>query len=125
MFEQAKAAHKQDTTMRCKIPSTIFSYISGFMVAVAWFLLIDAQVMNDHVNTNKEMNFLNWLPSIFSFFGWIGLNLVPPENLVPNSDHPHDLRVVWFARIWTFISMFILFGSGVAGLASAYHLFFN
>jgi len=101
-----------------KIPATLFSYLSGFLYAVAWFLLIDAQVVSKSgPNPPNEMDFLNWLPSIFAAIGWVGINLVPPENLVPTSDHEHDMRIVWFARIWTFVSMFVLFGSAVAGLA--------
>ncbi|KAL0485653.1 hypothetical protein AKO1_011920 [Acrasis kona] len=108
-----------------RVPANIWSYLSGFIAAIAWLLIIDAQVYDSKINVDRgyeqEMRFINWIPVIPATLAWIMLNVVPVNNLKIESDHDHDQGVRRFAVGWTFVSVFLLFGSCVAGVTIMIH----
>ncbi len=101
--------------VKLRIPATIWSYVSGVIAAIGWLILIDAQVYCNYVLQSKDMTVVNWIPCMIAFVGWILLNIVPVNHLILDSDHEHDRRVVYFARGWLFVAIFILFAAGITG----------
>ncbi|KAF0980770.1 hypothetical protein FDP41_013253 [Naegleria fowleri] len=96
--------------MQIKVPQTTFAYATGFLLAVAWLCLLDSQLI-----PNSESTFVNWIPSIICAIGFVLVNIVPKDNLFLETDHEHDVKVVYFARGWLFFGLFIVFGGVISG----------
>jgi uncharacterized integral membrane protein len=79
--------------------------------------MVDAQCYDQYVRPKHEMTWVNWIPCIIAFFGWCLLVVVPVQNLTLETDDEYDTKVSYFARGWTFASIFILFAAGITGCA--------
>ncbi|EFC44126.1 predicted protein [Naegleria gruberi] len=96
--------------MQIKVPQTTWAYLTGFLIAVAYLVVLDAQLIQ-----GSESTFVNWIPTIICAIGFILVNVVPKDNLFLDSDHEHDVKVVYFARAWLFFGLFIVFGGVISG----------
>lgn len=83
--------------------------------AIAWLIQIDAQVYCTYVLKTHDVTWLNWIPCMIAFVGWVLLTITPVQNLILETDDEHDAKVANFARGWVFAAILILFTSGVVG----------
>jgi hypothetical protein len=61
-----------------------------------------------------HVTFLDWLPGICSFIGFLIINLIDKDRIRGDDVYGGDSRAVWRARLFLFIG-FALMAGGLAG----------
>ncbi|KAF1827263.1 UPF0220-domain-containing protein [Dissoconium aciculare CBS 342.82] len=92
-------------------------YFSGALFCVALFSLIDASVYsNSHLNgSDLHLNFVDWIPGIFSFLGLIIINSIDKTRLTGDSfSYSGGDNMAWKARVVLFMG-FAAMAGGLAG----------
>lgn len=83
---------------------------------LALFVLIDASVFsNSHLNgSSLHLNFVDWIPGIFSFLGMLVINSIDKTRLSGDSFAYSGDGVAWKARVVLFMG-FAAMAGGLAG----------
>ncbi|KAH8821491.1 hypothetical protein F5884DRAFT_768055 [Xylogone sp. PMI_703] len=91
-------------------------YAAGALFSFAFFVLLDAAVWS-HSGLNGSLvhiNFVDWLPLIFSSFGMLIINSIEKTRLSADSFSYSGSGVAWKARVVLFLGFASLAG-GMAG----------
>ncbi|EME48284.1 hypothetical protein DOTSEDRAFT_122794 [Dothistroma septosporum NZE10] len=91
-------------------------YLSGSLFCLALFVLIDAQVYSkSHLNGSAlHLNFVDWIPAIFSFLGMLVINSIDKTRLSGDTFAYSGDGVAWKARVVLFMG-FAAMAGGLAG----------
>ncbi|KAF2765330.1 vacuolar sorting protein-like protein Vps68 [Teratosphaeria nubilosa] len=91
-------------------------YASGALFSIALFTLIDAATFSkSHLNGSTfHMNFVDWIPGIFSFLGMLIINSIDKTRLSADSFSYSGDGVAWKARVVLFMG-FAAMAGGLAG----------
>jgi hypothetical protein len=109
-------------------------YIRGPQWALAWALFFDACALSKHAKPPPDapydfvpvhVDFVDWLPGIFTTLGMLIINLIDKERLLSGGSFGGEPNIIWRARLFLFIG-FALMAGGLAGsvvsLPSIYYL---
>ncbi|WPH04049.1 vacuolar sorting protein-like protein Vps68 [Acrodontium crateriforme] len=90
-------------------------YLAGALFAVALFTFIDAATFSKTKNgSDIHINFVDWIPGIFSFLGMIVINSIDKTRLSADSFSYSGDNVQWKARVVLFMG-FAAMAGGLAG----------
>ncbi|KAF7186593.1 hypothetical protein HII31_12151 [Pseudocercospora fuligena] len=91
-------------------------YLSGALFCIALFVLIDASVYsNGRLNgSDLHLNFVDWIPGIFSFLGMVVINSIDKSRLSGDTWAYSGDGVAWKARVVLFLG-FAAMAGGLAG----------
>ncbi|EGP90452.1 unnamed protein product [Zymoseptoria tritici ST99CH_1A5] len=91
-------------------------YLSGALFSIALFVLIDSSVYsNSRLNgADLHINFVDWIPGIFSFLGMIVINSIDKTRLTGDTFAYSGDGVAWKARVILFLG-FAAMAGGLAG----------
>ncbi|GHJ84377.1 hypothetical protein NliqN6_0779 [Naganishia liquefaciens] len=103
----------------------IGTYIAGGLFAASFFLLIDAATLSSHAKPPPDaphdtipvhMSFVDWIPAIFSTFGFLITSLLDKSHLHAYGSDAwgNEGSVAWRARAVLFIGVALMAG-GLAG----------
>jgi len=85
--------------------------------AIAQWLFLDACILSSRRSHRGDVpvqvEFIDWLPGIFSFLGYIIVNLIDKDR-VRGEEGGGDSRAVWRARLFLFVG-FAMMAGGLAG----------
>jgi hypothetical protein len=91
-------------------------YTSGALFCIALFVLIDAAAYSKSSRNGSELhvNFVDWVPGIFSFLGMIVINSIDKSRLSGDTWAYSGDGVAWKARVVLFLG-FAAMAGGLAG----------
>ncbi|KAF2165093.1 hypothetical protein M409DRAFT_67385 [Zasmidium cellare ATCC 36951] len=91
-------------------------YLSGALFCIALFVMIDATVYsNGRLNgSDLHLNFVDWIPGIFSFLGMLVINSIDKTRLSGDTFAYSGDGVAWKARVVLFMG-FAAMAGGLAG----------
>ncbi|KAF2206989.1 hypothetical protein CERZMDRAFT_51998 [Cercospora zeae-maydis SCOH1-5] len=91
-------------------------YASGALFAIALFVLIDASVYSNGNQNGSDLhlNFVDWIPGIFSFLGMVVINSIDKTRLSGDTFAYSGDNVAWKARVVLFMG-FAAMAGGLAG----------
>ncbi|GAB7366442.1 hypothetical protein MBLNU230_g8239t1 [Neophaeotheca triangularis] len=91
-------------------------YLAGALFSIALFVLIDAATYShSHLNgSNFHMNFVDWIPAIFSAMGMLIINSIDKTRLSADGFSYSGDGVAWKARVVLFMG-FAAMAGGLAG----------
>ncbi|KAK5118618.1 hypothetical protein LTR85_008083 [Meristemomyces frigidus] len=91
-------------------------YIAGALFSIALFVLIDAATFSkSHLNgSDFHMNFVDWIPGIFSALGMLIINSIDKTRLSADNFSYSGDGVAWKARVVLFMG-FAGMAGGLAG----------
>jgi len=91
-------------------------YGAGALASFAFFVLLDAAVWSKSAKNGSDVhvNFVDWLPLIFSFLGMAIINSIEKTRLSADSFSYSGSGVAWKARVVLFLGFASLAG-GMAG----------
>ncbi|RFU32219.1 hypothetical protein B7463_g4104, partial [Scytalidium lignicola] len=91
-------------------------YAAGALFSLAFFVLLDAAVWSHSAlnGSDVHINFVDWLPLIFSAFGMLIINSIEKTRLSADSFSYSGSGVAWKARVVLFLGFASLAG-GMAG----------
>jgi len=91
-------------------------YTAGALFSLAFFVLLDAAVWSHSTQngSNVHINFVDWLPLIFSASGMLIINSIEKTRLSADSFSYSGSGVAWKARVVLFLGFASLAG-GMAG----------
>jgi len=90
-------------------------YTAGALFSLSFFILLDASVWSKNKNASDiHMNFVDWLPLIFSSLGMLIINSIEKTRLSADSYSYSGNGVAWKARVVLFLGFASLAG-GMAG----------
>ncbi|KAK3326567.1 vacuolar protein sorting-associated protein [Apodospora peruviana] len=99
-------------------------YTAGGLFSLAFYVLLDSAVWSKKVNgSNVHINFVDWLPFIFSSLGMLIINSVEKQRLSADSFSYSGSGVAWKARVVLFLGFAALAG-GMSGGAIVFVLKF-
>ncbi|KAI8366742.1 uncharacterized protein BYT42DRAFT_587728 [Radiomyces spectabilis] len=95
---------------------TIGSYLAGGLVALGWWIFIDAviQASSDHTDDAVKMGFEDWFSGILTSLGMLVINLIDKSRLQGEAFSYAGSNLVWKARLFLFLG-FALIAGGFAG----------
>lgn len=84
--------------------------------SIALFILVDSSVYSNSSKNGSDlhMNFVDWIPGIFSFIGMIIINSIDKSRLTGDSFAYSGDGVAWKARVILFLG-FAAMAGGLAG----------
>ncbi|KAK8200920.1 Vacuolar protein sorting-associated protein 68 [Zalaria obscura] len=91
-------------------------YFAGALFSIALFVLIDAAVFSKSAlnGSDYHMNFVDWIPGIFSALGMIIINSIDKTRLSADNWSYSGDGVAWKARVVLFMG-FAAMAGGLAG----------
>ncbi|QIX01665.1 hypothetical protein AMS68_007182 [Peltaster fructicola] len=90
-------------------------YLAGALFSIALFVLIDAATFSRTKNASDyHVNFVDWIPGIFSALGMIVINSIDKSRLSGDSFSYSGDGVAWKARVVLFMG-FAAMAGGLAG----------
>jgi len=90
-------------------------YSAGALFSIAFFIMLDASVWSKKKNGSVvHINFIDWLPLIFSSLGMLIINSIEKTRLSADSFSYSGSGVAWKARVVLFLGFASLAG-GMAG----------
>jgi hypothetical protein len=95
--------------------------------AIAWAVFFDACALSSHVRLPEpdvppvNVDFVDWLPGIFTTFGLLVINLIDKERLLSQGSYGGEPNIIWRARLFLFIG-FALMAGGLAGSVVSWDL---
>lgn len=91
-------------------------YIAGGLFSIAFYTLLDSAVWSKSAGNGSDthINFVDWLPFIFSSLGMLIINSVEKARLAADSFSYSGGGVAWKARVVLFLGFAALAG-GMAG----------
>jgi len=90
-------------------------YGAGALFSIAFFVMLDASVWSKNKNGSVvHINFIDWLPLIFSSLGMLIINSIEKTRLSADSFSYSGSGVAWKARVVLFLGFASLAG-GMAG----------
>ncbi|KAK5109237.1 hypothetical protein LTR62_007219 [Meristemomyces frigidus] len=91
-------------------------YVAGALFSIALFVLIDAATFSkSHLNgSDFHMNFVDWIPGIFSALGMLVINSIDKSRLSADNFSYSGDGVAWKARVVLFMG-FAAMAGGLAG----------
>jgi len=90
-------------------------YGAGALFSLAFFIMLDASVWSKNKNGSLvHINFIDWLPLIFSSLGMLIINSIEKTRLSADSFSYSGSGVAWKARVVLFLGFASLAG-GMAG----------
>ncbi|CZT06043.1 probable VPS68 Protein involved in vacuolar protein sorting [Rhynchosporium graminicola] len=91
-------------------------YAAGALFSLAFFVLLDAAVWSHSPKNGSEIhiNFVDWLPLLFSSLGMLIINSIEKTRLSADSFSYSGSGVAWKARVVLFLGFASLAG-GMAG----------
>ncbi|KAI8063684.1 uncharacterized protein B0P05DRAFT_555267 [Gilbertella persicaria] len=92
----------------------IGAYTSGGLLAVGWWIFIDAVINSAKYNGATSMGFEDWFSGILTTFGMVVINLIDKNRLQGESAMYAGSGLVWKARLFLFLG-FALIAGGFAG----------
>ncbi|CAO3664145.1 unnamed protein product [Rhizopus stolonifer] len=93
---------------------TIGAYLSGGLLAIGWWIFIDAVINSSKYNETNPLGFENWFSGILTTFGMIVINLIDKNSLQGEAFSYAGSGFVWKARLFLFLG-FALIAGGLAG----------
>ncbi|KAG2193491.1 uncharacterized protein EV154DRAFT_500835 [Mucor mucedo] len=92
----------------------IGAYLSGGLLAIGWWVFIDAVINSARYNGSSKMGFEDWFSGILTTFGMIVINLIDKSRLQGEAFSYAGSGLVWKARLFLFLG-FALIAGGFAG----------
>lgn len=96
----------------------LLTHLSGAQFSLAFFVLLDASVFSHSALNGSDppvhINFIDWLPLIFSSLGMLIINSIEKTRLSADSFSYSGSGVAWKARVVLFLGFASLAG-GMAG----------
>ncbi|KAI1000828.1 hypothetical protein K3495_g7372 [Podosphaera aphanis] len=94
-------------------------YGSGALFSLAFYLLLDAAVWSHSYKNGStiHINFIDWLPLIFSSLGMLIINSIEKTRLSADSFSYSGGNVAWKARVVLFLGFASLAGGMAGGIA--------
>ncbi|KIM24787.1 hypothetical protein M408DRAFT_331605 [Serendipita vermifera MAFF 305830] len=99
-------------------------YAAGALFAIAHALFFDACALSAHAKPDTptdtvpvHVDFVDWLPGIFTTLGMLIINLIDKERLLSQGSYGGEPNIIWRARLFLFIG-FALMAGGLAGSVS-------
>jgi len=91
-------------------------YGAGALFSLAFFIMVDASVFSKSAlnGSTVHINFIDWLPLIFSSLGMLIINSIEKSRLSADSFSYSGSGVAWKARVVLFLGFASLAG-GMAG----------
>ncbi|KAK3696311.1 Vacuolar protein sorting-associated protein 68 [Vermiconidia calcicola] len=91
-------------------------YIAGALFSLALFTIIDAATFSHSTRNGSEfhMNFVDWIPGIFSALGMLIINSIDKSRLSGDNFSYSGDGVAWKARVVLFMG-FAAMAGGLAG----------
>ncbi|KAI8967105.1 hypothetical protein BDF20DRAFT_902604 [Mycotypha africana] len=89
-------------------------YLAGGLLAIGWWIFIDAVMNSSKLNGEHHMGFEDWFSGILTTFGMIVINLIDKETLKRNDTYAGELGIIQKARLFLFLG-FALMAGGFAG----------
>jgi len=90
-------------------------YGAGALFSLSFFIMLDASVWSKNKNgADIHINFIDWLPLIFSSLGMLIINSIEKTRLSADSFSYSGSGVAWKARVVLFLGFASLAG-GMAG----------
>ncbi|ORE12040.1 UPF0220-domain-containing protein [Rhizopus microsporus var. microsporus] len=93
---------------------TIGAYLSGGLLAIGWWVFMDAVIIAPKHNGYSAMGFEDWFSGILTTFGMIVINLIDKNHLQGEDTMYVDHSLIWKARLFLFLG-FALIAGGLAG----------
>lgn len=94
------------------------TYMAGAQFSLAFFVMVDASVFSHSALNGSDppvhINFIDWLPLIFSALGMLIINSIEKTRLSADSFSYSGSGVAWKARVVLFLGFASLAG-GMAG----------
>ncbi|KAK4179861.1 hypothetical protein QBC36DRAFT_206189 [Triangularia setosa] len=100
-------------------------YLAGGLFSLAFYILLDSAVWSASPRnaSHLHVNFVDWLPFIFSSLGMLIINSVEKSRLASDSFSYSGSGVAWKARVVLFLGFAALAG-GMAGGVTVFVLKF-
>jgi len=96
-------------------------YSAGALFALAFFVMLDAAVFSHSALNGSDppvhINFVDWLPLIFSSLGMLIINSIEKSRLSADSFSYSGSGVAWKARVVLFLGFASLAGGMAGGVA--------
>lgn len=97
-------------------------YAAGGLFSIALFVLIDAAVYSHSAlnGSDVHMNFVDWIPGIFSALGMLIINSIDKSRLGADSYSYSGDGIAWKARVVLFMGFAAMAGGLAGGVVSLF-----
>ncbi|GAB7354858.1 hypothetical protein MBLNU459_g5234t1 [Dothideomycetes sp. NU459] len=95
-------------------------YLAGALFSIALFVMIDAAVFSksDKNGSDVHINFIDWIPGIFSALGMLIINSIDKTRLSADNFSYRGDGVAWKARVVLFMGFAAMAGGLAGGVVS-------